>query len=234
MDAGAAIMKSCAATLICVVLCFGCRPTATEVTARSEQTAREYAAALQEHDFVRFQVLFEESRRKVLSERTFRFVADTVTNVAVLSTSERYSSIQYSSAHGYEGWSAVRTGTLYVTINGKIKYDSIFCGHPAFAVDPMISQLESDDVRMRDGGLHMLTKWHIPTFGFESSEQAQQRAAHIEKIKEWWRDNCSTFDLGEPNLPLSSLDFQTLKNQRTQPAAAILRPPHANSAEPRD
>ena len=213
-------MKSSAAIVLCVVLCVGCKPTAKDVAVSPMETARAYAAALQDHDFVRFQILFEESRRKYLSERTFRLIAVTATNVDVLSTPEKYPSIQYSVSQGHDGRTAnIGTGSIYVTSSGKIKYDPIFCIHPAFGIDAMISQLESDDIRMRDGGLSWLTKWHIPTFGFVSGEQKQQRDGHITEIKSWWLDNRGTYDLGEPRLPLSPVDLQTLEKQQTQAAA---------------
>ena len=212
-------MKSSAVTIICVVLCFGCRPTATDVAARSDAIAREYATALQEHDFVRFQMLFEESRRKGLSERTFRFVANTVTNVDALSTSEQYPSIQITLTQGHDGRTAVQTGSLYVTSLGKIKYDPVFIQHPAFGIGGVIEQLESDDIRVRGGELNILTKLHIPTFGFSPDDQKQKRDGRIAEMKKWWLENRRSYDVGEHRLPISTVDLQALENQQTQSVA---------------
>ena len=194
-------MKRIVSLLALAVLVAGC------ASRKPEDTAKQYCASLLTGDFSTFKALFEKERQSYIHEDTFTKLRPT--QCEVVSVSEPYVAIRYRLPLDEE-WPE-ETGILYILPNGRIKYDPIFCMHPALGVRGLLSQMENDDVRYRQSAHRTLTKWQIPLFGFEPDAEPNARTNSITQFRNWVDENESTFDLGKVKIPISPIDQERME-----------------------
>lgn len=167
--------------------------------------ANQYVAALRMNDFARLAALFLPDRREMI-ERSAETIASYRLQVNVIVTDSRHPAVWAISADG--NWQA--GGTMYITSEGLIKYDSVILQHPAGAANTAILWLlPADNVKCREKGLATLQRLKIPTFDFAADAGQSARNQAYRKIKNWWRQNLATFDRGDPLMPLSSSDYRS-------------------------
>ena len=194
-------MKKITPYLIALVLMAGCaKPT-------PENTARRYSEALLSGDFASFKALFDKERQKYLKEDTFRRLKPP--KCVVESIAAPYATVRYRIPLDAD-WPEERA-TLYILPSGRIKYDPIFLVHPALALRGLLSQIANDDIRYRQSAFRTLTKWAIPTFGFDPTAELATQTNSIARFRHWVQENESTFDTGTVKIPASPVDRERLE-----------------------
>ena len=174
---------------------------------KPEKAAQQYCDAILAGDYASFMALFEKGRQSYIHEDTFGRLRPTKCEIE--SVSEPYITIRYRLPLD-EDWPE-ETGVLYILPDGRIKYDPIFCMHPALALRGLLSQMENDDVRYRQSAHRTLTKWQIPLFGFTPDAEPNVRTNSITQFRNWIEENESTFDMGKVKIPVSPIDQQRME-----------------------
>ena len=172
-----------------------------------ESTAKRYCEALLTRDFPSFRALFEKDRQQYLSEDMFNRM--TPTSCAVQTVAPPYATIRYRIASDGDWPEAV--GSLYILPDGSIKYDPIFCGHPAVALRGLLSQMVNDDIRFRQSAFHTLTNWELPLFEYTPDADPKVRTNSVAQFKDWVRMNEARFDLGKVKIPVSPADQERIE-----------------------
>lgn len=193
-------MKRIIACLI-ILLLAGCA-SRTPVT-----TAKQYCDSLLAGDYPAFKALFEKDRQSYIHEDTFKKLRPTVCEVE--SVSQPHVTIRYRLPLD-EDWPE-ETGVIYILPDGRIKYDPIFCMHPALALRGLLSQMENDDARYRQSAYRTLTKWEIPLFGFTPDAKHSARTSSTAQFRQWIQENESAFDLGKVKIPVSPIDQERME-----------------------
>jgi tetratricopeptide (TPR) repeat protein len=70
--------------------------------------------------------------------------------------------------------------------------------HTAKAVDPLIDGLEDKNQAVREYCLKGLRDMAVQTFGYGYADEPDKRAEAIKKIRDWWKENKSTYPVPEP------------------------------------
>jgi hypothetical protein len=194
-------MKRIILLLVLAAMLMGC-------ASRTPQgTAQQYCDSLLAGDYSSFKALFEKESQGYIHEETFGRLRPAKCEIE--SVSPPYVIIRYRLPLDKD-WPE-ETGVLYILPDGRIKYDPIFCMHPALALRGLLSQMENDDVRFRQSAFRTLTKWKVPLFGFTPNAKPNVRTNSVAQFQSWIEKNEATFDLGNVRIPVSPIDKERMK-----------------------
>ncbi|MDF7800450.1 SHD1 domain-containing protein [Pontiellaceae bacterium B1224] len=117
------------------------------------------------------------------------------------------------------------TGYIYLLDNGKFKYDPLYYWHPVETAFKKISSMSSFCARQKalkeknnvspgwGMNLEVLISSGIPTFGLNEEQCAYEQTEELMKCIKWLEENASTWDLGEPKIPLSEDHYKKLSER---------------------
>lgn len=197
-------MKKRLFTGLFALILLGCSPAP-----RLDYNAQKFCQSLNAGNFEACKVLYSAQQQQQLTAAMFSALLPS--NCRMESFSLPYATVLYTPRNEAE-----QTASLYLYPSGTIKYDPIFFRHPALDLRSFAKQLEHEDIIYRQAAYTRLTAWKIPTFDYDPKINPSTQRESLEKIHAWVGENEASFDLNEPKIPLSPLDLNRLKTDKSK------------------
>ncbi|MDZ8120555.1 hypothetical protein [Pontiella agarivorans] len=110
-------------------------------------------------------------------------------------------------------------GWVHLTPSGKIKYCPLTSQHPVELVAGAISTFDWLDRERLDAykpqlnqAIRDLERSKVPTFGFKKNMPFNELKENNKKLKAWFKENCETYDVGTPKLPIPEKRLKSIKS----------------------